>query len=100
MMDYRKKLLVVLLPMAMAVGSSQVSAGICSSGFLADVYCLATGDKGGANAADEAHRRFKNANPTYAQQEEQFTNGVRGQIGLAPHCTDVFDKYGNHLGCM
>jgi hypothetical protein len=29
--------------------------GVCSSGFLADLYCLATGDVVGANTADAIH---------------------------------------------
>jgi hypothetical protein len=94
MMDYRKKLLVVLLPMAMAAGASQVSAG----GFFGDI--INTVAPGVGTALDGAHRDFKHANPTYAQQEEQFTNDVRGQIGLAPHCTDIYDQYGNHRGCI
>ena len=49
---------------------------------------------------DGAHDQFKQANPSYGQWEEDLTNRTRENLGLKPHCTPVYDRYGNQRGCV
>ena len=51
----KKTFYVVLLVVFSGMASTNISAGVCSPGLLADIYCMATGDAAGANAADRAH---------------------------------------------
>ena len=55
---------------------------------------------GAGTFEDKIHDRYKKTNPNYGQWEEQFTNDVRSDLGLQPHCQDVYNKYGHHMGCF
>ena len=91
----------IILISAGMIASTNASAGICTSGFLADIACV-TGitSPQAARTADHAWNGFKHANPGYGQWEDQFTNDVRSNMGLQPHCQDAYGKYGQHLGCF
>ena len=94
MKKYEKSLIAAVIPLAVAIGSSPAVAG----GLFGDAINVFV--PGAGTYLDERHHEFKMANPSYGQWEEQTTNNVRSRVGLRPHCTDIYDKWGNHRGCM
>lgn len=86
--------------LGLAVAAS-LSSSAYAGGFLTDIG-RATGviTKEQAETLDGLHDRFKQANPSYGQWEEETTNRTRENLGLQPHCTPVYDRYGNEKGCM
>lgn len=78
----------------LAISITSASAG----GFLADVFIKPFNPEA-ARLADEAHRQFKQANPSYGKWEEQLTNDVRRELSLQEHCEPLYNKWGEEVGC-
>jgi len=91
-----KMALVMILTSNVLLTAPNVMAG----GFFGDIIEIGCGGCGAGRVADQIHDQVKRNNPTYGRAEEQFTNDIRADIGLAPHCTEVYDKWEDFVGCL
>lgn len=92
------KKIVSIVISGLILGSVVVS-NASAGGLFADIFIRPISPEA-ADFVDQAHDEYKRANPNYGQWEEQTTNQFREDIGLQPHCAELFDKWGNSVGCQ
>ena len=118
----KNKSIAVLVISLASITSTNATAGICTSGLLADIYCVVTGDVAGAKSADVIHGAIgaplnqfdpRNANsgqpqPIYRPQPQPIYQPIYqpqvrlGQVCITPvmRCMVNVAQVASQCGCV